>query len=207
MKEARKHSFNGSSLRPYLVFAVLAALCGVTGGWIALSPDGYTMKHNLIAQAGVTVEGDVRVNGVLISRPSRNLECTAERKGSVRWNDEFFETCDGEHDWQPAAFCSRTCDVNAQSVPCGLTVNNACGDACAQTGTGLNMRQCILRVASTPCSQEVADMCGNMCGIQGQFACSSSPAESGGLFLRALEGSASTAAFELQVGRPGRALL
>ncbi len=54
-----------------------------------------------IIEAGLKVTGDLRVNGVLMSKPVANIACTAERAGSIRWNDKYFESCDGVNDWQP----------------------------------------------------------------------------------------------------------
>jgi len=124
-------------------------------GWISLSDKGYTVKHSLVAQAGVKVQGEVGVNGFIISKPVAKLQCNPSRRGAIRWNDEQFEGCDGETDWRPLTFCSRSCDINTDSVPCGLMVRNRCDKSCNQEGTGLNMRQCILNVASTPCQHVV----------------------------------------------------
>ena len=137
--------------------------------WITLSSDGYNVKHNLIAQAGVRVDGDITVNGVIISKPVSNLQCNPSRRGALRWNDGAFEGCDGVTDWRPISFCSRSCDLPTEAVPCGLPIQNLCGVNCQQTGTGLNMRECIFRVATTSCDQPVTDLCGNICGLAGQF--------------------------------------
>jgi hypothetical protein len=172
----------------------------VVGGWIALSSEGYKVKHNLIAQAGVRVDGDVTVNGVIISRPVSNLQCNPSRRGALRWNDKFFEGCDGLTDWRPISFCSRSCDINTDSVPCGLPVRNRCDADCQQAGTGLNMRQCILRVAATPCNSPVVDLCGNACGLAGQLACDALPSNYGAVLIKSLAGVNATAAFQLSVG-------
>ena len=124
-------------------------------GWISLSSQGYQVKHSLVAQAGVKVQGDVEVNGLTISKPVAKLQCNPSRRGAVRWNDDAFEGCDGQTDWRPLTFCSRSCTINTNSVPCGLPVRNRCDKSCNQYGTGLNMRQCILNVASTPCQHVV----------------------------------------------------
>ena len=124
-------------------------------GWIALSDKGYQVKHSLVAQAGVKVQGEVGVNGFIISKPVAQLQCNPSRRGAIRWNDKSFEGCNGETDWQPLSFCSRSCTINTKTVPCGLPVRNRCDKSCNQIGTGLNMRQCILNVASTPCQQPV----------------------------------------------------
>jgi len=183
-----------------LLAALLAALLGSTDGWVAMSDKGYTIKHNLVAEAQLKVDGDLTVHGVMISKMDEHLACTAERTGSLRWNDRFFESCDGVTDWQPVKFCSRTCDVNAQAVPCGVAVKNECGDDCEQTGTGTNMRQCILNVAYTQCGKPVNDMCGNICGMQGQFACDAARQDYGGMVIRSLEGSPSSAGYEFTTG-------
>lgn len=124
-------------------------------GWISLSDKGYTVKHSLVAQAGVKVLGEVGVNGFIISKPVAKLQCNPSRRGAIRWNEEQFEGCDGATNWRPLTFCSRSCDINTDSVPCGLMVRNRCDKSCNQEGTGLNMRQCILNVASTPCQHVV----------------------------------------------------
>lgn len=124
-------------------------------GWIALSDKGYMVKHSLVAQAGVKVQGEVGVNGFIISKPVAQLQCNPSRRGAIRWNDAKFEGCNGETDWQPLSFCSRSCNINTKTVPCGLTIRNRCDKSCNQYGTGLNMRQCILNVATTPCQHPV----------------------------------------------------
>eukprot|EP00284_Hemiselmis_tepida_P001172 CAMPEP_0174946448 /NCGR_PEP_ID=MMETSP1355-20121228/84156_1 /TAXON_ID=464990 /ORGANISM="Hemiselmis tepida, Strain CCMP443" /LENGTH=137 /DNA_ID=CAMNT_0016193877 /DNA_START=54 /DNA_END=464 /DNA_ORIENTATION=- len=129
------------------------------------------MKHNLLAETGLKVEGTMRVNGIMINKPEAYLQCTPDRRGAMRWNDQAFEGCDGETDWRPIEFCSRSCEVDTNTVPCGLDVSNRCGDRCIKTGTGLNMRLCLLRVITTPCNAEVTDLCGNRCGLTGQFGC------------------------------------
>lgn len=53
--------------------AMLAQL-QLSGSWITLSDKGYSVKHTLIAQAGVKVSGPVRVNGLMISRPVASLQ-------------------------------------------------------------------------------------------------------------------------------------
>ena len=169
------------------------------GSWIALNKDGYTIKHNLIAEAGVEITGDLRVNGVLMSKPVSNIQCNAEREGSIRWNDKYFESCDGVNDWQPVQFCDRSCAVNAHAVPCGVAVLNTCGVDCNQVGTGLNMRQCLLKTATWACNTEVMDNCGNSCGITGQFDCDSKEARYGGVVIKSLDHSPSTAGFEFTV--------
>jgi hypothetical protein len=124
-------------------------------GWISLSDKGYTMKHSLAAQAGVKVQGAVNVNGLLISKPVADLQCNPSRRGAIRWNEDLFEGCDGKTDWRPLTFCSRSCNVNTDTVPCKVQVRNRCDKFCNQYGTGLNMRQCILNVAATPCHEPV----------------------------------------------------
>ncbi len=177
-------------------------LLDTCGGWIALSKDGYVMKHNMLAESGVKVEGDVRVRGVLISKPVDNLQCTPERRGSVRWNDKFFEGCDGLTDWRPLQFCSRSCSIDTSTVPCGIGIKNSCEENCpGMTGTGLNMMHCIQRVVSTPCNIEVRDMCDNACGIIGQFGCSADTVTVGAAVIRSMPGVQSTAAFQLTVGK------
>jgi len=183
-----------------LVVLLHCILWQPAGSWIALSKDGYTIKHNLIAEAGVSITGDLRVNGVLMSKPVSNILCTPEREGSIRWNDEFFESCDGVHDWQPVQFCDRSCAVNAHAVPCGVPVLNKCGVDCNQVGTGLNMRQCLLKTSTSACNTEVVDNCGNPCGIEGQFDCDSKEAAYGGVVIKSLEHAPSTAGFEFTVG-------
>ena len=178
-------------------------------GWIALSDKGYQVKHSLVAQAGVKVQGEVGVNGFIISKPVAQLQCNPSRRGAIRWNDEQFEGCNGETDWQPLSFCSRSCTINTNSVPCGLSVRNRCDKSCNQYGSGLNMRQCILNVASTPCQQPVRyffppprvalsrlltgflacarrDLCGNACGLEGQMRCESLHKDVGKMILKAL---------------------
>ena len=186
-----------------LVMAIVCGLWQPAGSWIALSKDGYTIKHNLIAEAGVTVSGDMRVNGVLMSKPVENIACTPERAGSMRWNDKYFESCDGVNDWQPVQFCDRSCEVNAHAVPCGVAVLNKCGVDCDQTGTGLNMRQCLLRTATSKCNEEVVDNCGNPCGILGQFDCDSTEVQYGAVTIKSLDAAPSTAGFEFTVGADG----
>jgi hypothetical protein len=186
-------------IRSVLLFTLLSIQD--VGSWIALSKDGYKVKHNLIAQAGLRVDSDVIVNGVVISRPVSDLSCNASRRGALRWNDKFFEGCDGQHGWRPVYFCSRSCDIDNNTVPCGLPVRNKCEDLCQQTGSGLNMRQCLLRVATTPCNAPVLDLCGNPCGLAGQFACDALPSPYGALLIKSLDAVNSTAAFQLTVGR------
>ena len=183
-----------------LIALVQFALWQPTGSWIALSKEGYTIKHNLIAEAGIQVTGDLRVNGVLMSKPIDNIECTPDRAGSMRWNDKFFESCDGVTDWQPIQFCDRSCAVNADAVPCGVAVLNKCGISCDQTGTGLNMRQCLLKTSTTACNTEVVDNCNNPCGILGQFDCDSKEITYGGVVIKSLDDAPSTAGFEFTVG-------
>jgi len=183
-----------------LLAAFQFALWQPAGSWIALSKDGYTIKHNLIAEAGVKVTGDLRVNGVLMSKPVENIACTPERAGSLRWNDKYFESCDGVYDWQPVHFCDRSCNVNAHAVPCGVAVLNKCGIDCEQVGTGLNMRQCLLKTSTTRCNVEVRDNCGNECGILGQFDCDASQVAYGGVMIKSLDDAPSTAGYEFTVG-------
>ena len=184
----------------FLIAVLQFALWQPTGSWIALSKDGYTIKHNLIAEAGIKVTGDLRVNGVLMSKPVENILCSQERAGSMRWNDKFFESCDGVQDWQPVQFCDRSCNVNAHAVPCGVAVLNKCGNECNQVGTGLNMRQCLLKTATTSCNVEVRDNCGNRCGILGQFDCDSTEVAYGGVMIKSLDDAPSTAGYEFTVG-------
>ena len=51
------------------------------------------MKHQLIAQAGVRVEQQVNVNGVILSQPVTSLQCNPSRRGAVRWNDRWGRGC------------------------------------------------------------------------------------------------------------------
>ena len=170
-------------------------------GWIALSPDGYEIKQNFIIESGVSVDGQIVVNGVIVSAPVTNLECNSTRQGALRWNDKFFEGCDGTNDWRPITFCSRSCDINTDAVPCGLAVTDTCGVGCQQSGTGLNMLHCILRVATTPCGEPVTDQCSNVCGLAGGYACDSSPVATGAMLIKSLNTS-NTAAFQLTTARP-----
>ena len=165
----------------------LCVLLQLADGWISLSDKGYTLKHSLAAQAGVKVTGPLTVNGLLISKPVAKLQCNPSRKGAIRWSEDQFEGCDGETDWRPLSFCSRSCSVNTDMVPCGLQVRNRCDKSCNQQGTGLNMRQCILNVASTPCKASVRDLCGNICGLEGQMNCQSLHQDVGKMTIKALK--------------------
>ena len=149
----RRESASSAGILLQTLFILL--LSRHADGWISLSSQGYQVKHSLVAQAGVKVQGDVEVNGMTISKPVAKLQCNPSRRGAVRWNDDAFEGCDGQTDWRPLTFCSRSCTINTNSVPCNLPVRNRCDKSCNQYGTGLNMRQCILNVASTPCQHVV----------------------------------------------------
>ena len=169
-------------------------------GWIALSNKGYEVKHGLVAQAGVKVQGEVDVNGLIISKPVARLQCNPSRRGAIRWDDKAFEGCDGETDWKPLTFCSRSCTINTDSVPCGLPVRNRCDKSCNQVGTGMNMRQCILNVAVTPCQHVVRDLCGNACGLEGQMNCESLHKDVGKMILKSTvrnTNESQSAAYEL----------
>jgi hypothetical protein len=113
-----------SLTRIVLPILVLGCLISPCGSWIALSKDGYTIKQNLLTEAGLKVEGTMAVNGVLISKPVDYLQCTPERKGAMRWNDKSFEGCDGETDWRPIEMCDRSCNIDTAAVPCGIEVND-----------------------------------------------------------------------------------
>ena len=195
---ADRTSLRGSC---WISFLLLFRTFGTVCGWLSLSKDGYEIKQNFIVAAGVTIEGQVTVNGVLISAPVSNLECNATRQGALRWNDKFFEGCDGVSDWRPITFCSRTCAVNTDSVPCGLPVTNACGNGCQQSGTGINMLQCILRVATTSCGSPVTDLCGNPCGLAGGYGCESQATAAGAVLIKSLAAN-NTAAYQLTTARP-----
>eukprot|EP00961_Rhodomonas_salina_P029707 400080-Rhodomonas_salina.1 len=170
--------------RKYLWWISCFFLFSSVGSWIALSNNGYSMKHSLLAQAGVRVTGDVNVNGMLLSTPVANLQCNPSRRGALRWNDHAFEGCDGRTDWRPLTFCSRTCDIDTATVPCGVKIRNKCDGDCDQRGTGLNMRQCILNIVDTPCDVPVQDLCGNECGLAGEGGCSDSVKAVGDYTLR-----------------------
>ena len=181
---------------------VALALVELAGSWISLSEKGYSVKHSLIAQAGVKVSGPVKVNGLMISRPVARLQCNPSRRGAMRWNNEKFEACDGETDWRPLTFCSNSCDIDTRAVPCGLPVKNACDKSCEQIGTGLNMRQCILNVGSTACGAPVVDLCGNTCGLEGQMACEDNSDEFGLVAIRSVEKgiTGGNTSFQFKVG-------
>lgn len=168
------------SLRILLILLILRQ----ADGWIALSSKGYEVKHGLVAQAGVKVQGQIDVDGLIISKPVAKLQCNPSRRGAIRWDNQNFEGCDGETDWKPLTFCSRSCTINTDSVPCGLPVRNRCDKSCNQIGTGMNMRQCILNVAVTPCRHAVRDLCGNACGLEGQMNCESMPKDVGKMILK-----------------------
>ncbi|EKX41203.1 hypothetical protein GUITHDRAFT_142133 [Guillardia theta CCMP2712] len=205
--DRRRLRYGGSGLRSQRHFLGIQAclfltLVGEATGWVSLSDQGYIIKNNLLATAGARIEGELRVNGVIISQPVDNIECTKDQMGALRWNDQYFESCNGVDDWQPLRFCDRSCNVNTLAVPCGLPVNNGCGDQCNQVGSGLNMRQCILKVSATPCNVPVFDDCNNTCGIIGQFGCDASEKKYGAVLVKSLEDSTSTAAYEFTVGSP-----
>ena len=56
---------------------LLAALAVGADGWVAMSDKGYTIKHNLVSEAQLKVEGDVKVYGVFISKPEDNLQVSS----------------------------------------------------------------------------------------------------------------------------------
>jgi len=167
------------------IFLILSILHHADG-WIMLSNKGYTVKHRLLAQAGVKVPNQVEVNGFTIAKPVTKLQCNPSRRGGIRWDEQQLEGCDGTQDWRPLTFCSRSCEINTDSVPCGLPVNNKCGKSCNQNGTGLNMRQCILQVLDTPC-QTVVRCLRNLIHLIMLCMCTSSflssPTVSAGFFL------------------------
>jgi hypothetical protein len=180
---------------------VCLSLVSLSGGWISVSNEGYSVKHQLIAQAGIKVPKDFRVNGLLMVKPVATLQCNPSRRGALRWNTNMFEACDGETNWRSVSFCSRRCDINTDTVPCGLPVRNRCDVSCSQTGTGLNMRQCLLAVSTTLCHTPVVDSCGNECGLVGMMNCRQAVRDVGELVIQTLEGVPGTAQFSLTVGK------
>ena len=193
-----RFSGGGGHVLWFLVAAILLQSCG---GYITLSDKGYSFKHALLASAGVKVKGDVRVNGMIVSKPVANLQCNPSRRGAIRWNQRKFEACDGETGWKPLSFCSRDCNVNTNGIPCGIPVRNKCDKLCQQTGTGLNMRQCMLAASTTPCNTPVKDMCGNACGLTGAMGCDRFPMDLGELVIGSMQGIESNTTFRLSVGK------
>ncbi len=210
-RRARSHAFasscNWRACMPkaqwLLRFLMSLTLLKLSGGWISVSNEGYSVKHQLIAQAGIKIPEDFRINGLLLVKPVATLQCNPSRRGALRWNSKFFEACDGETNWRPVSFCSRKCDINTQTVPCGLPVRNRCDVDCKQTGTGLNMRQCMLGVGTTECNTPVVDNCGNACGLLGMMKCREGVKDAGEILIRSLDGVNATAQFSLTVGKAG----
>lgn len=164
-RDSRRDGLHGSGVA--LWFLVAFVMVQACGGYITLSDKGYSFKHPLLASAGLKVDGDVRVNGMIVSKPVANLQCNPSRKGAMRWNQHKFEACDGVNDWKPMSFCDRDCNLNTNAIPCGIPVRNKCDKLCKQTGTGLNMRQCLLATSTTQCNTPVKDLCDNACGLTG----------------------------------------
>jgi hypothetical protein len=208
---SRSHAFAAScSWRSFvpkaqwlLRFLMSLILLKLSGGWISVSNEGYSVKHQLVAQAGIKIPEDFRINGLLVVKPVATLQCNPSRRGALRWNSKFFEACDGETNWRPVSFCSRRCDINTQTVPCGLPVRNRCDVDCQQSGTGLNMRQCLLAVGTTLCNTPVVDNCGNACGLLGMMNCRQAVKDAGEIIIQSLDGVNVTAQFSLTVGRAG----
>lgn len=97
---------------------VVCFLCEV-GGWIALSKDGYKVTKKLLLNSGTRVEGDILVNGAILSSNYTwlgpeidNTEaCNPDRVGAMRWNElsKDFEVCSKDEKWEPMRFCDRHC--------------------------------------------------------------------------------------------------
>ncbi|EKX44912.1 hypothetical protein GUITHDRAFT_139506 [Guillardia theta CCMP2712] len=168
--------------------------------YVTLSREGYSIEEEFLAQAGVRIEKNFEIYGLAVSTPVGSLRCNPSRKGAIRWGtppvsgqQPAFEACDGVNDWRPLIFCDLGCNLNLDSVPCGIPVLNRCDRSCHQTGQGLNVRQCILNVATTQCNHPVMDQCGNPCGMSGQMSCQRSQDATtvGAMTIKSLEGATS----------------
>jgi hypothetical protein len=93
--------------------------------------------------------------------------CTAESAG-VMYLDAasgVVWVCDGST-YNKLKYCGGLCP-DPTTLPCGTPISDDCGDACAASGTGLNLSACP-DPATIPCGVVVEDGCGNSCGITGQ---------------------------------------
>ncbi|MBR58043.1 MAG: hypothetical protein CMH54_08465 [Myxococcales bacterium] len=95
-------------------------------------------------------------------------DCTPDRIGFMYFDlgTHWMHVCDGT-DYLRIRTCVDNCPT-ANTVACGDTVTNDCGDDCGIVGTGLNTLHC--NAALVACNEPVRDDCSNDCGTVGTGA-------------------------------------
>ena len=190
--------------RVLCVLALLFTFCThYASCWVTVSKDGYIIEHSVIEEAGVSINSDLTIGGLVLSVSVSDLQCNPSRTGALRYNEAYFEACDGDA-WRPLKFCSYTCNINLFTLPCGVPIDNQCQKSCNISGQGLNIRQCVFNAATTACGTPVVDQCNNVCGMRGSHLCEDygEASNDGSVVIHALDPAATTASFQLQVGRP-----
>jgi cysteine-rich repeat protein len=88
--------------------------------------------------------------------------CDEAAKGSIYFDDvtHTLRICDGTS-YRKVRLCSEVC-ASAESVACGLAIEDDCSQSCGGGGTGLNLNQCT-DPALVPCGNALSDDCENIC--------------------------------------------
>ncbi len=165
------------------VDAVQASLTALDGSLAPVAKDGLPADladgDSDVVSALTCDAGEVaRWDGIQwLCAPSSVLEtdtvatrphCTPDRVGLMYFDlgTSWMHVCDGSV-YQRIRTCVDDCPEE-NTVVCGDTVANDCGDDCGIVGSGLNTLQC--NAALVACGAPVLDDCANDCGSVGSGA-------------------------------------
>jgi cysteine-rich repeat protein len=146
------------------------SLSVVDSGFLNNAQDGeisaWSITVDTVSDTKVEAKADLIVTGSVQVGPS-DAECVAKAAGTVAFDpaSKSLMVCDGAA-WLRLKTCDPQCPLPS-AVTCGVSIMNACDDACSGAGTAMDPAACLGAVSTTACGVTVQDSCGNDCGLNG----------------------------------------